>query len=149
MGPAIAIGVVGGAIFAATMLVAFGQPYATDSLQTGPRGTGMSVPEFEADLAKPIRISTNGLPRPPIRWCRRAARDLAGEARENVPPGLEDLTVANYDRLLAAMREWTGIPDLFEDPANYQSSVGYVMIGMTQNLNEEWAGHVYANGRWA
>ena len=52
-GPAIAIGVVGGAVFAATMLVAFGQPYATDSLQTGPRGTGMSVPEFEADLAKP------------------------------------------------------------------------------------------------
>ena len=42
-GPAIAIGVVGGAVFAATMLVAFGQPYATDSLQTGPRGTGMSV----------------------------------------------------------------------------------------------------------
>ena len=51
-GPAIAIGVVGGAIFAATMLVAFGQPYATDSLQTGPRGTGMSVPEFEVDLAR-------------------------------------------------------------------------------------------------
>ena len=44
---------VGGAVFAATMLVAFGQPYATDSLQTGPRGTGMSVPEFEADLATP------------------------------------------------------------------------------------------------
>ena len=29
--------------------------------------------------------------------------------------------------------------------ASYQTSVGYVMIGMTQNLNENWAGHVNAN----
>ena len=52
-GPAVAIGTVGGAVFVAALLVTWGQPYATESLQTGPRGTGMSVPEFKLDLAKP------------------------------------------------------------------------------------------------
>lgn len=37
----------------AAFLVTWGQPLATDSMQTGPRGTGMSVPEFKADLATP------------------------------------------------------------------------------------------------
>jgi len=144
-GPAIAIGVVGGAVFAATMLVAFGKPYATDSLQTGPRGTGMSVPEFKADLAKPDPGIAGFLASTSDPVVPQGGEQTAGEARENVPPGLEGLTVANYDRLLAAMREWTGIPDLFDDPASYQTSVGHVMIGMTQNLNENWAGHVMAN----
>lgn len=143
--PAIAIGVVGGAVFGAALLVTWGQPYATDSLQTGPRGTGMSVPEFKVDLAQPdpaieAFLASTSSPIPP-----QEGAATAEEARENVPPGLEDLTVENYDRLLAAMRAWTGIPDLFEDPANYQSSVGYLMIGMTQTINDDWAGHVNAN----
>jgi len=143
-GPAILVGVAGAAVFGATMLVAFGQPFATDSMQTGPRGTGMSVPEFEADLAVPDPgiagyLATTSAPVVP-----RGGEALAGDARENVPPGLEGLTVDNYDRLLAAMRAWTGIPDLFEDPDSYQTSVGHVMIGMTRNLNENWAGHVNA-----
>jgi len=143
-GPAILVGVVGAAVFGATMLVAFGQPFATDSLQTGPRGNGMSVPEFEADLAEPDPdiagfMATTSDPVVP-----QGGEQTAGEARENVPPGLETLTVENYDRLLAAMRAWTGIPDLFDDPASYQTSVGHVMIGMTQNLNENWGGHVNA-----
>jgi photosynthetic reaction center cytochrome c subunit len=144
-GPAIAIGVVGGAVFAATMLVAFGAPYATDSLQTGPRGTGMSVPEFKTDLARPDPgiagfLATTSAPVIP-----QGGEQTAGEARENVPPGLGDLTVENYDRLLTAMRAWTGIPDLFEDPDNYQTAVGHTMIAMTRMLNEEWGGHVNAN----
>ena len=52
-GPAILVGAVGGAVFVAAFLVTWGQPLATDSMQTGPRGTGMSVPEFKADLATP------------------------------------------------------------------------------------------------
>ena len=127
------------------MLVAFGQPYATDSLQTGPRGTGMSVPEFEADLAKPDPgiagfLATTSAPVIP-----QGGEEAARTARENVPPGLEDLTVENYDRLLAAMRAWTGIPDLFENPDSYQTAVGHTMIAMTRTINEEWAGHVNAN----
>lgn len=142
--PAILVGVAGGAVFVATMLVAFGQPYATESLQTGPRGTGMSVTEFTMDLDTPDPsiegfLATTSDPVPP-----QGGEETAGEARENVPPGLEGLTVENYDRLLTAMRAWTGIPDLFEDADNYQTAVGHIMIGMTQNLNENWDGHVNA-----
>lgn len=144
-GPAVAIGTVGGAVFVAALLVTWGQPYATESLQTGPRGTGMSVPEFKLDLAKPDPSIESFLASTSAPVVPQGGEQTAGEARENVPPGLEDLTVENYDRLLAAMRVWTGIPDLFEDPANYQTAVGHVMIGMTQNLNEEWSGHVNAN----
>ena len=56
-GPAILVGVLGGAVSLAILIVVLGQPYATDSLQTGPRGTGMSVTEFESDLNTPDRIS--------------------------------------------------------------------------------------------
>jgi photosynthetic reaction center cytochrome c subunit len=144
-GPAVAIGVVGGAVVVAALLVSWGQPYATDSLQTGPRGTGMSVPEFETDLATPDPaiagfLETTSAPIPP-----QGGEETAGEARENVPPGLENLTVDNYDRLLTAMRAWTGIPDLFADPASYQTAVGHTMISMTQNINENWDAHVNAN----
>ena len=144
-GPAIAIGVVGGAVLVAAWLVSANQSSAVDSLQTGPRGTGMSVPKFKSDLGEPDPgiagyMATRSDPVVP-----QGGEELAGDARENVPPGLEGLTVENYDRLLAAMRQWTGIPNLFEDMDNYQTSVGYTMIGMTQNLNENWDGHVNAN----
>ncbi len=144
-GPAIAVGVVGGAVLVAAWLVSANQSSAVDSLQTGPRGTGMSVPEFKSDLGKPDPgiagyMATRSDPVVP-----QGEEELAGDARENVPPGLEDLTVENYDRLIAAMRQWTGIPNLFEDMDSYQTSVGYTMIGMTQNLNENWDGHVNAN----
>jgi photosynthetic reaction center cytochrome c subunit len=144
-GPAVAISAVGGAVFVAALLVTWGQPYATESLQTGPRGTGMSVPEFKLDLAKPDPSIESFLASTSAPVVPQGGEQTAGEARENVPPGLEGLTVENYDRLLAAMRVWTGIPDLFESPDNYQTAVGHVMIGMTQNLNEEWSGHVNAN----
>lgn len=144
-GPAIAVGVAGGAVFLATMLVAFGQPYSTDSLQTGPRGTGMSVPEFKADLARPDPTIEGFLATTSAPVVPQGGEQTAGDARENVPPGLEDLTVENYDRLLTAMRAWTGIPDLFEDPDNYQTAVGHTMVAMTRTINEEWDGHVNAN----
>ncbi|QGX97759.1 photosynthetic reaction center cytochrome c subunit [Roseovarius faecimaris] len=143
--PIFIFGAIGGAVIVVVALLMFGQPYATDSLQTGPRGTGMSVPEFEADLAVPdpgieAFLASTSSPVVP-----QGGEEMAGSARENVPPGLEGLTVENYDRLLAAMRSWTGIPDLFDDPDNYQTAVGHVMITMTQNLNENWDGHVNAN----
>jgi photosynthetic reaction center cytochrome c subunit len=33
-----------------------------------------------------------------------------------VPPSLANVSVENYERLVEAMRSWTGIPDLLEDP---------------------------------
>jgi hypothetical protein len=52
-GPIIVMGVAGTAVIAVVALLAFGQPFATNSLQTGPRGIGMSVPEFKSDLGTP------------------------------------------------------------------------------------------------
>lgn len=143
--PAIIFGAVGVAVIAIVALIFWGQPFATDSMQTGPRGTGMEVVEFKSDLATPDPgiesfLSSTSAPVVP-----GGGEQTAGAARENVPPGLENLTVENYDRLLAAMRAWTGIPDLFESADNYQTAVGHVMITMTQNINENWDGHVNAN----
>ena len=50
-GPAILIGALGGAVFLAILIVTWGQPYATASMQTGPRGAGMSVTKFVDDPA--------------------------------------------------------------------------------------------------
>lgn len=116
-GPIIVMGAMGSAVIFAIALFAFGQPFATDSLQTGPRGTGMSVPEFKSELAKPDPTIAE----------LEAIGDLDGD-------------------LIAAMQAWTGIPNLFEDPDSYQYAVGSMMISMTQNINENWAGHVNANG---
>jgi len=140
--PAIFVGVVGAAVFVAAALITLGQPYATDSLQTGPRGTGMSVPEFDADRLTPDPGIESFLASTSDPIVPQGGEQTAEDARDNVPPGLEGLSVENYDRLLAAMREWTGIPDLFDDPDSYQTPVGHVMIAMTQNLNENWDGHV-------
>ena len=101
-GPIVVMGAMGTAVIAVIALFALGQPFATDSLQTGPRGIGMSVPEFKSDLAKP---------------------DPSIE-------GLEEIGNLDGD-IIAAMQEWTGIPDLFEDPDSYQYAVGAMMIAMT------------------
>ena len=115
-GPAILIGAAFGAVVAAVVVILYSEPIMTTSLQTGPRGTGMSKPEFNMLRNKPD---------PDI--AGYAAREEEGE-----------------DAFLAAMREWTGIPDLLEDPEHYQSKVALRMIAMTQYLNEEWDIHVGA-----
>jgi len=142
-GPAILVGAAGGAVFVAAMLVAFGQPFATQSQQTGPRGTGMSVPEFTMDLAAGDPTVAGFFTSEPV--VPRPGDQLAGAAYPDVIPDLANLTVANYDRLVDAMQEWTGIPTLFEGEENYQWVVARRMIQMTQNINENWVGHVQAN----
>jgi photosynthetic reaction center cytochrome c subunit len=141
-GPAIAVGAAGSAVFVAAMIVAWGQPFATDQMQTGPRGTGMHVSEFVTDLA--VYPGVEGFyTSEPIVPAEGAA--VIGKM-PGVPPSLVNLTPENYDRLLTAMREWTGIPDLLA-PGNdsYQTQVAYSMIEMTQNINQNWIGHVQAN----
>lgn len=144
-GPAVLIGVVGGAVFVAAMLVAWGQPYATASTQTGPRGTGMSIAKYQSDLiAEDPTLGTfvTTAPIPP-----QPGDPLAGSVYPQAPESLAGLTVANYDRLVDAMRAWTGIEVLFNGEDNYQTTVATRMIEMTQNLNENWDGHVNANGQ--
>lgn len=142
-GPAILVGVVGAAVFSAAALVTIGQPFKTDSLQTGPRGTGMSVPEFQADLFAAYPDADNFYTTEPIvpQANARPVRDV----RPDADPSLGYLTPENYDRLVEAMRIWTGIPDLFAGEENYQTVVARSMIEMTQNINEFWGGHVNAN----
>lgn len=113
---AIIAAVFGASVIVATGIVVVARPYGTDSLQTGPRGTGMSRPEFLHDLAKP-------------------------------DPGIAALAELNTgDDIFDAMRAWTGIPTLFDDEDDYQTVVAKRMVEMTQNLNENWDGHVNANG---
>lgn len=142
-GPAILVGAAGGAVFLAALLITWGQPYATASMQTGPRGTGMSVPEFDVD-----RLAAD-----PTIAGYVAAEDITDDmiagvsdaALANVPPALEGMPEDEYARLVAAMRSWTGIPDLMEDPESYQTQVAYSMVEMVQNINEGWIGHVQYN----
>ncbi|PWG15812.1 photosynthetic reaction center cytochrome PufC [Salibaculum griseiflavum] len=153
-GPGILVGVLGGAVFVAIMLVTLGQPHATASLQTGPRGTGMSVTEFQADLATPdpdIALIFEDPPFPP-----EPGEPLAGDIYENVQV-LGDLTDANFNRVMAAMTRWVspeqgcaychgdGDLETYGEDNLYTKVVARRMIQMTQNINENWDGHVNAN----
>ncbi len=139
-GPAILIGAAGAAVLVAIVLVTWGNPAQTTAMQTGPRGTGMHVAEFNAvrTVADPT-IAGYETSSPVV---PQAGDALAKDAYDTADPLLGDLTVANYDRLLAAMRSWTGIPDLLENPDSYQTVVARRMIEMTRNINENWDGHV-------
>lgn len=143
-GPAIAVGVAGSAIFVAAMIVAWGQPFPTANQQTGPRGTGMHVQEFVSHLEAGDPTVEGYFTSEPI--VPTADSALAIDELEGVPDALANVTVENYERLLEAMRSWTGIPDLLE-PGNdsYQTEVAWSMIEMTQNINQNWAAHVQAN----
>ena len=153
-GPAILIGALGGAVFLAIMVVVFGQPYATSSLQTGPRGQGMSVTEFNSDLATPdpdIELVYENEPYVPD-----GSEALAKDIYQNVQV-LGDLTEDNFGRLMGAMTEWIapeegcaychgdGDVETYGEDALYTKVVARRMIQMTQNVNENWSGHVNAN----
>ncbi|NCV12830.1 MAG: photosynthetic reaction center cytochrome c subunit, partial [Rhodobacteraceae bacterium] len=153
-GPAILIGALGGAVFLAIMVVVFGQPYATSSLQTGPRGQGMSVTEFNSDLATPdpdIELVYENEPYVPD-----GSEALAKDIYQNVQV-LGDLTEDNFGRLMGAMTEWIapeegcaychgdGDVETYGEDALYTKVVARRMIQMTQNINENWSGHVNAN----
>lgn len=142
-GPAILVGTVGVAVTIAAFMVIVGQPFKTNSLQTGPRGTGMSVPEFINEVQAPDPTLAGYLRRDQI-----TEEDIAGvseQALQNVPPALDGIPEDQYAELIVAMRSWTGIPDLMEDQDNYQTQIAYTMVGMVQSLNDDWLGHVQSN----
>lgn len=150
-GPAILIGVVGGALFVAAMLVTWGNPYQTDSLQTGPRGTGMSVPEFNSARTAPDPTLADYYTEEP--YPPEPGEALAKDIYENVQV-LGDVTEGNFNRLMNAMTLWVS-PDQgcaychagadegnYADDDLYTKVVSRRMIQMTQNLNENWDAHV-------
>ncbi|MGC6527952.1 MAG: photosynthetic reaction center cytochrome PufC [Paracoccaceae bacterium] len=153
-GPPILIGVLGSAVFLAALLVAYGQPVATNSLQTGPRGTGMSMTEFKSDLATPdpdIALLVEDEP-----YIPEGGEPLAKDIYKNVQV-LGDLTEDNFNRLMGAMTNWVspdegcaychgdGDIETYGEDTLYTKVVSRRMIQMTQNINENWGGHVNAN----
>jgi photosynthetic reaction center cytochrome c subunit len=151
LGPAILVGVLGGAVVVAAFLVAWGQPFATDSMQTGPRGTGMSVPEFKRDLAEADPTIEDYYTEEP--YVPEGGEELAKDIYENVQV-LGDLTDDNFNRLMNAMTQWVspdegcaychGDEGEFASDDYYQKVVARRMIQMTQHINEEWDAHVNA-----
>ncbi|SDE20613.1 photosynthetic reaction center cytochrome c subunit [Limimaricola pyoseonensis] len=152
--PGIAVGVVGGAIFVTAMLLTWGWPYPTQSLQTGPRGTGMSVTEFQRQLAVPDPDRALVYDNPP--FIPEPGEPLAGEVYENVLV-LDDLTEANFLRVMTAITDWVapeqgcaychgdgGVETYGEDNL-YTKVVARRMLQMTRHINESWDAHVNAN----
>ena len=152
-GPAILIGALGGAVFVAILIVTWGQPYATASVQTGPRGTGMSVTKFpgaEVDPTLEDYYTEEA-------YAPEGGEDLAKDIYENVQV-LGDLTEDNFNRVMLAMTQWVapeqgcaychGDGDLesYGSDDLYTKVVSRKMIQMTQYLNEEWDGHVNLSG---
>ena len=102
-GPAYVVGAVGGAIVVAALVITWGYPWKTESIQTGPRGTGMEVVKFAGDVAAGDPDAAAFYTEPAV---PPAPGDtLAGDAYENVQV-LGDLTQDNFDRLMLAMTEW-------------------------------------------
>ena len=108
----------------------------------------MSVPEFVSDLEAGDPAIEDFVTSEPI--VPTAGSALAIDTLEGVPDSLANVTVENYERLLEAMRSWTGIEDLLE-PGNdgYQTEVAWSMIEMTQNINRELGGPMFRpTRRW-
>jgi photosynthetic reaction center cytochrome c subunit len=147
LGPAILVGAAGGALFFAGILFVIWGPggsYDNVAMQTGPRGTGMHVSRFVNDLERQDPAIAEYVSFPPV--VPDATSQRAGDVIEGAEPLLADLTVENYERLVGAMRIWTGIPDLLEPGLeNYQTTVARSMIQMTQSINDLWAAHVNVN----
>ncbi|MDW4499411.1 photosynthetic reaction center cytochrome PufC [Sulfitobacter sp. D35] len=152
--PAIIFGTVGVAVIAVTAIVVLGWPTESRSLQTGPRGTGMSVTKFEAVAIAPDRDIAELIDDEP--FIPEGDEELAGDIYENVQV-LGDLTDDNFNRLMAAITRWVspeegcaychgdgGLETYGEDNL-YTKVVSRRMIQMTQNINENWDGHVNAN----
>ncbi len=140
------IGVIAFVIAIAFMVVPrqLGEIWPTSTVQTGFRGTGMEVVSFDADSA--ALAMSNQLPAsaaapiPP-----EPGEPLARDVYPNSEP-LGHLTVRNYERLVAAMREWVGNDTLFGEEETYATAVARNMIEMVWAINQDWDGHVAATG---
>ncbi|MEM1420203.1 MAG: photosynthetic reaction center cytochrome PufC [Pseudomonadota bacterium] len=154
-GPAIVIGAAFSAVLFAALIITWGSPYQTESEQTGPAGTGMSVAKF-------ISMKRAGDPTVEDYYTEEAYTPEAGDVLakdvyENVQV-LGDLTEDNFTRLMGAITQWVspeqgceychaGAADgNYADDDLYTKVVSRRMIQMNQWLNEEWGDHVGAAG---
>jgi len=154
-GPAILVGVLGCALFVAALIVTWGNPAATSTMQTGPRGAGMGVTKFVSDL---------NAPDPTIEayfseevYVPEEGEVLAKDVYENVQV-LGDLTEDNFNRVMGAITAWVspeqgcaychgdGDLETYGSDDLYTKVVSRRMIQMTQFINEEYDAHVAPAG---
>ena len=152
--PAVWVGVAGGAAFVVIMAVAWGNPFADQNMQTGPRGTGMSITKYESVITTPDPTIADYFGDPPYEVAE--GEPLAKDIYENVQV-LGDVSEGNFLRLMASITAWVA-PDegcaychagadegLYAADDLYTKVVARNMILMTQSINDDWYGHVNAN----
>lgn len=150
-GPAIIMGAAGAGVIVAAVVVSWGYPAATTTLQTGPRGNAMGVVKFVSDVETPD---------PSIEayyteeaYVPEGGEPLAKDIYENVQV-LGDLTEDNFNRVMAAITDWVspeegcaychgdGDVETYGSDDLYTKVVARSMIQMTQSLNDGWSDHV-------
>ncbi len=124
----------------------------TESVQRGYRGTGMELVYSPADLAK--TASMNTIPEPEPVDPPDPEAPLQSEVYKNVQV-LNDLTVLEFSRLMAAMSTWIAPEEgcsychnsknLASDE-KYPKVVARRMLEMTRKINTEWKQHVAGTG---
>jgi photosynthetic reaction center cytochrome c subunit len=132
-----------------TLLAACERP-PIESLQTGYRGTGMvdlTNPRLEADT-RAANVSPAAAAAVP------AEGPLARDVYQNVQV-LDDLSVAEFTRLMVAMTEWVSPNEgctychqgeNFAVDAPYTKVVSRRMLEMTRHINSDWKSHVGETG---
>lgn len=151
--PAVFVGTIGAAAVAAALLVAYGQPGALQTIQTGPPGIGMVVVDRAGLPGDPtIADYWTEPPYPPVE-----GEPLAGEVYENVQV-LAEVPEGNFNRLMVAITQWVSPEQgcaycharadegLYADDQLYTKVVSRRMIQMTQYLNDEWYAHMNVDG---
>ncbi|WP_082497885.1 photosynthetic reaction center cytochrome PufC [Pseudorhodoferax sp. Leaf267] len=134
---------------AALVLVACEKP-PPESVQRGPRGTGMVQVYNPATLAAqaPKNVAPEPLP------AASPEGPKAGQVYQNVKV-LGHLSVAEFARTMTAMTNWVTPgqgcvachnPANFADDSLYTKVVSRRMLLMTQKINEQWKPHVGNTG---
>ncbi len=130
-----------------------GQVRPTESVQVGPRGTGLQQIEFADENADQVAENIMPVSEDPIPPAPDSA--LARDVYENVQV-LGDLTEDNFNRLMIAITEWVspeqgcaychGEEGNFASDDYYPKVVARRMIQMTQSINADWSEHVAPSG---
>jgi photosynthetic reaction center cytochrome c subunit len=135
---------------AVLLLTACERPFQ-DSVQHGYRGTGMVQVYNPRMLAVKTEANQAPVALPPA----PGEGPKAGQTYKNVKV-LGDLSVAQFNRLMASMATWVAPndggcvychnPANFADDEKYTKVVARRMLQMTQNINSEWKTHVADTG---
>ena len=143
------IGIGAGILLSIAMLVTFDRP-PVQSVQHGFRGTGMDIVHNPREIA--TYLAQNQVP--PALPQLPAAGPKAGQVYKNVQV-LQDLSVGEFTRLMAAITQWVSptqgcaychnTNNMAEDNL-YTKVVARRMIQMVQHVNADWQPHVAQTG---